>query len=143
MAVHAGRAVFEEGIGDRRGNAQAGTLVTVYERGTSTLATLYTDRTKATEEDNPTSTNALGNVAIYADPGDYEAHIETTGAVLYFSVLPDWEDLLGAVGDASDLLVAVTAALAAMQAEIDEHVATPHGHPDLADHLALGLDAAD
>ena len=94
MAVHAGRALFEQGIGDRRGNAQRGVLVTVYLKGTTTLATLYTDRTKATEADNPISTNGLGNLAIFADPGDYEAHVDSTGAVLYFSVLPDWEDVV-------------------------------------------------
>lgn len=94
MAVHAGRALFEQGIGDRRGNAQRGVLVTVYEAGTSNLSTLYTDRTKATEQDNPLTTNGLGNLAIYADPGDYEAHVDSTGAVLYFTVLPDWEDVV-------------------------------------------------
>lgn len=94
MAVHAGRALFEQGIGDRRGNAQRGVLVYVYEAGTSTLATLYTDRTKVTEQDNPLSTNGLGNLAIFADPGDYEAHVDSTGAVLRFTVLPDWEDVV-------------------------------------------------
>lgn len=92
MAVHAGRALFDQGIGDRRGNAQRGVLVWVYDRGTTTLSTLWTDRTKATEADNPISTNGLGNLAIFADPGDYEAHVDSTGAVLYFTVLPDWED---------------------------------------------------
>ena len=43
MAVHAGRALFEQGIGDRRGNAQRGVLVWVYDAGTSNLSTLYTD----------------------------------------------------------------------------------------------------
>jgi hypothetical protein len=92
VAVHAGRALFEQGIGDRRGNAQRGVLVWVYDRGTSTLSTLYTDRTKATVQDNPLSTNGLGNLSIFADPGDYEAHVDSTGAVLEFTVLPDWED---------------------------------------------------
>lgn len=94
MAVHAGRALFEQGFGDRRGNAQRGVLVTVYLAGTTTLATLYTDRTKATVQDNPLSTNGLGNLAIFADPGDYEAHVDSTGAVLEFTVLPDWEDVV-------------------------------------------------
>lgn len=96
MAVHAGRALFEQGIGDRRGNAQRGVLVWVYDAGTSTLSTLYTDRTKTTEADNPISTNGLGNVAIFADPGDYEAHVDSTGGVLEFTVLPDWSDLVTA-----------------------------------------------
>lgn len=94
MAVHAGRALFEQGFGDRRGNAQRGVLVTVYEAGTTTLATLYTDRTKATPADNPLTTNDLGNLAIFADPGDYEALVDSTGATLEFTVLPDWEDVV-------------------------------------------------
>lgn len=94
MAVHAGRALFEQGIGDRRGNAQRGVLVWVYEAGTTTLATLYTDRTKATEADNPISTNNLGNLAIFADPGDYEAQVDSTGATLKCTVLPDWDDIV-------------------------------------------------
>lgn len=94
MAVHAGRALFEQGFGDRRGNAQRGVLVTVYLAGTTTLATLYTDRTKATPADNPLTTNDLGNLAIFADPGDYEALVDSTGATLEFTVLPDWEDVV-------------------------------------------------
>lgn len=94
MAVHAGRALFEQGIGDRRGNAQRGSLVYVYLPGTSTLATLYTDRTKATLEGNPLSTNDLGNLALFADPGDYEALVEDTDVRLKLTVLPDWEDVV-------------------------------------------------
>lgn len=91
MTDHAGRAVFEVGIADPRGNRQAGRTVNVYERGTSNPVTLYTDRTKTTElADNTTSTDSLGNLEIYADPGDYDAHVN--GAVIRFTVLPDWED---------------------------------------------------
>lgn len=91
MAVHAGRAVFEQGIDDPRGNAQRGVLVYVYLRGTNTPATLYTDRTKAETISNPITTNGLGNVAIFADPGEYDAMVN--GATLRFTVLPDWEDV--------------------------------------------------
>ncbi len=94
MAVHAGRALFEQGIGDRRGNAQRGSLVYVYLPGTTTLVTLYTDRTKVTEADNPLSTNDLGNLALFADPGDYEALVEDTDVRLKLTVLPDWEDIV-------------------------------------------------
>lgn len=41
------------------------------------------------------------------------------------------------------LSAAVQASLDALQAEHDDHVATAHGHPDLATHLAMGLDATD
>jgi hypothetical protein len=92
VAVHAGRALFEQGIGDSRGNAQRGVLLPVYLRDTDTLATLYTDRTKSMVADNPISTNGLGNVAIFADPGDYETVVN--GAPLYFTVVPDWEDIV-------------------------------------------------
>ncbi len=136
MAVHAGRALFEQMIGDRRGNAQRGSLVYVYLPGTTTLVTLYTDRTKVTEADNPLSTNDLGNLALFADPGDYEALVEDTDVRLKLTVLPDWQDVQDGVSDTSDIIEA-------MQAELDDHIATPHAHPDLATHLALGLDATD
>ncbi len=162
MAVHAGRALFEQGIGDRRGNAQRGVLVWVYEAGTSTLATLYTDRTKATEQDNPLSTNGLGNLAIYAEPGDYEAHVDSTGAVLLFTVLPDWEDvvtgdepegglpahLADAVDahDASAVSFSPAAGVAAtdVQAAIVEVAGdVSSGGTALADHLADTVDSHD
>src|SRR5688572_24823540 len=81
-------------MGDRRGNAQRGALVYVYLPGTSTLATLYTDRTKATPADNPLSTNDLGNLPLFADPGDYEALVEDTDERLKLTVLPDWQDIV-------------------------------------------------
>lgn len=89
MADHAGRAVFQAGIDDPRGNAQRGKSVTVYLRGTGTLATIYADRDK-TALANPTTTDSAGNLMVFADPGDYDAVIN--GATLPFTVLPDWED---------------------------------------------------
>lgn len=48
------------------------TAVSVFLRGTTTLATLYTSRTKATTVANPTVTDARGNLSLYADPGEYD-----------------------------------------------------------------------
>lgn len=162
MAVHAGRALFEQGIGDRRGNAQRGVLVWVYEAGTSTLATLYTDRTKATEQDNPLTTNGLGNLAVFADPGDYEAHVDSTGAVLKFTILPDWEDIVTGdepegglpahlsdavdAHDASAISFTPAAGVAAtdVQAAIVEVAGdVSAGGAALADHLADTVDSHD
>ncbi len=41
------------------------------------------------------------------------------------------------------LTATMQAAVTALQDEHDDHVATAHGHPDLATHLAMGLDASD
>lgn len=49
--------------------------------GTSTLATLYTDRTKAVEAANPVLTDAKGNLTFFAEPGDYEGSLITNGVV--------------------------------------------------------------
>ena len=51
------------------------------------LATLYTDRTKATGAANPTTTDAKGNLVFYADPGDYD--IVGNGATLQVSIGTD------------------------------------------------------
>lgn len=34
-------------------------------------------------------------------------------------------------------------AINTLTADLNEHIATQHAHPDLSTHLALGLDAAD
>jgi hypothetical protein len=43
--------------------------VSVYETGTTTLATLYTDATSGTTAANPVLTDALGNVEFFSAPG--------------------------------------------------------------------------
>ena len=48
------------------------TPAAVFLRGTTTLATLYTSRLKATTAANPTTTDVRGNLSIYADPGEYD-----------------------------------------------------------------------
>lgn len=49
----------------------ASTLVTIYESDGTTEATVYTDRTKATEAANPVMTDTLGNLAVWLEPGSY------------------------------------------------------------------------
>jgi len=46
--------------------------VTVYLPGTTTKATLYSSRTKATTVANPFTTDEFGNGAFFADPGTYD-----------------------------------------------------------------------
>ncbi len=60
-----------ESLTDEFGNAIPGGHLAVYLRGTSTLATLYTDQTKANMAPNPATADARGNLVIYADPGRY------------------------------------------------------------------------
>ena len=57
------------------GIPQPGVTVTVYLAGTQTLATLYTDRTKATQAGNPTATDNEGNLTFFADPGQYTLEV--------------------------------------------------------------------
>lgn len=46
--------------------------VTVYLPGTTTEATLYSSRAKATQAANPFSTDEFGNGSFFADPGEYD-----------------------------------------------------------------------
>lgn len=46
--------------------------ITVYNKGTLVLATLYTDRTKGATAANPFTTDGFGNGTFFADPGEYE-----------------------------------------------------------------------
>jgi hypothetical protein len=65
----------------------ANTAVTVKPHGSGTLATLYTDRTKATAAANPVFTDAVGNLFFYADPGFYD--ISANGRTLTVEVGKD------------------------------------------------------
>lgn len=47
------------------------TLVTIYESDGTTLATVYTDRTMAATAANPVTTDTLGNLAVWLEPGSY------------------------------------------------------------------------
>jgi hypothetical protein len=88
------------------------------------LATVYSDRLKAVTASNPYIADAAGNAFPYLAPGDYDA--VSIHGVTPFSVLPDHEDVEGAVSglpahlldavdahDASAISVAPTGSLAA------------------------------
>lgn len=68
------------------------TPVNVFQLGTTIPITLYTDPTKATQATNPVSTDTLGNLTFYADPGRYD--LLCRGTDLTVSVLPDVDDLI-------------------------------------------------
>lgn len=116
MTTYAGRPVFPAQFIDPFGNAQEGVLMTVYLRGTTTLATLYTDRTKATPTGNPSLTDARGNAFPYVDPGDYDALVN--GVTVPFSVLPDWNEPAAGLGAGAVANVNVAADAAIAQAKI-------------------------
>lgn len=66
--------------------------ISIYLHSTTTLATLYADRLKTTPITNPTSSDAVGNLLFYADPGLYD--ITTDGEnVVTVAVVPDSGDL--------------------------------------------------
>lgn len=46
--------------------------VTIFEHGTDTMATLYTDRTKDSTTANPFETDSIGNLTFFVDPGQYD-----------------------------------------------------------------------
>lgn len=72
-----------------------GAPVAVYAVGSSTLASLYTDRTKAAPAVNPAAVGSLGNLTIFAEPGVYE--LDAGFGRVRVVVAPDVADL-GATG---------------------------------------------
>jgi len=69
--TYAGR-YSPEAFVDPYGQPLRNTTVTVYQAGTTTLATLYEDRGKDNSIPNPTATDARGNCSFYAEPGYYD-----------------------------------------------------------------------
>ena len=82
-----------EQIIDTSGTPQPSTAVTVYETGTNTLATLYTDATKATAASNPVDTDADGNLTFFADPGQYDLGVAGFGTRATVAVTLDPSEL--------------------------------------------------
>lgn len=75
--------------------------VTVYEKGTNTLATLYTDRTKSSTGPNPFFTDIRGNGSFYAEPNEYDISVD--GHRFTVTVMIDFEDLaVGSPGPAGE-----------------------------------------
>lgn len=90
--------------------------VTVYEADGSTLATLYTDRSKGDTAGNPVVTDALGNLQFYAEPSRYvlSVVVGTTTRTFNVHVDPDPAD----IESNTDAAAAVAA-----------HAALPDPHP--------------
>lgn len=85
--------LYSDNLVTATGQLSPNMAVTVYLHGTLTLATLYTDRTKATPVANPTATDSRGNLAFYADPGLYD--ISNGASSVTVAVVPDSGDLGG------------------------------------------------
>lgn len=88
MAEYAGRYGDDE-IVDRYGNPfPPGTEISVYERGTTTLVDLYSDRDR-TPADNPTEVKANGNVGFYAEPAYLDLVVGTARVTVKVDTDPD------------------------------------------------------
>lgn len=95
--------------------------VSVYSPGTTTLITLYTDRTKGSTASNPVTTDAVsGMLAFYCDPGLYDlsgpgialSNIAVTGDVSEFELANLVNANSGIAGlDAAKRIVTATAAV--------------------------------
>lgn len=117
------------------GRPQPGELVGVYLRGTLTKATLYRDRTKSVEVDNPAIADARGNVVIVTDPGNYD--VVTAYATFPISVGMDPVELVDALTSSADSVAAETA-----RAEAAEALLIPLSQKGAADGVAtLGSDS--
>lgn len=71
------RAQFWDTAIDNLGNAVTSTRVTVYEKDTTTLATVYSEKTGATLKGNPFDATT-GFIDFWMDPGSYDVHISDT-----------------------------------------------------------------
>lgn len=65
--------------------------VTIYKRGTTDLAKLYTNETKTTEIPNPTTSDFRGNLVVFIDPGRYTRRVG--GEDFLFTVTQDPSEL--------------------------------------------------
>lgn len=93
------------------GRPAAGVAVTVYQHGTTTPATLYTDRTKTVQASNPVTTDASGNLVFYAAPGLYDVTAASGGTVTV-AVPVDPADLAAAATGTTQGLVKLAGDLA-------------------------------
>lgn len=69
------------------------TAFTVYLTGTTTLATLYSDRVRTATVANPTVTNARGEAKFFADPGRYDILCAGVTVNIVVPIDPAEEDL--------------------------------------------------
>lgn len=80
-----------EQVIDLTGAPIVNTEVIVYAHGTTTPASLYSDRTMDATVVNPTSTDGDGNLTFFTAPGQYD--IVCNGATVTVNVIPDPLDL--------------------------------------------------
>jgi hypothetical protein len=82
------------------GAPQPGAEVTVYTSDGSTLAVLYTDRSKNTTAGNPVVTDSNGNLVFYTDPGLYVLSVTVASVTRTFNVhvSPDPADIEPIIG---------------------------------------------
>lgn len=95
MTTYAGPPVFPPYFVDASGDPEAAVSITVYLRGTTTKATVYTDRLKTTGGTgvpyNPVIADSLGNAEFYCEPGEYDALVN--GETFPFTAVPDRGDV--------------------------------------------------
>lgn len=82
------------------GAPQPSAEVTVYNSDGTTLATLYTDRSKNTTAANPVVTDTAGNLQFFAAPDRYVLSVTVASVTRTFNVhvLPDPADIEPIVG---------------------------------------------
>jgi len=93
--VHAG--LWSDSLASQFGGQYINGSVTVLLHGTVTPAVLYTDRTKSTTAPNPATTDELGNLLLYVDPGLYDLATPGSEGAAFFTIVvsPDQADLTG------------------------------------------------
>ena len=73
-------------IVDSGGSPVTNTAFSIYTGTSTSLATLYTDQTKANNAANPSTTDAYGNALFYAAPGLYTLSINVNGVVTTYAI---------------------------------------------------------
>lgn len=90
-----------EPVFDSAGKLLKNASVSVFNTGTTTLATLYTDRTRSTPAANPTTSDAVGNLTFFAAPGDYSVVVNE--ATLTLQVPLDPADAVSGSGSVTNV----------------------------------------
>lgn len=132
MTKFAGR--YDENLLERRDDgivkAVTSASVRVLETGTSTEATLYTDRTKSTTTAQPISPDANGNLEFFTNPGTYDVEISVDDSVRSTNTIviqPDGAEALNSIDQVYNIL---------------DHGAVADGTTDDAAAIQSAIDAA-
>lgn len=90
------RSSYDNVIQDTAGNALANVRVSVYDRGTTDLVTIYSGETGGTLVTNPIVTGSTGLVHFWANPGAYDLLIhDTLGSPRFSDRTVAWEAISG------------------------------------------------